>query len=184
MQFNTYDGRTLSLTEKEFKRLYWNECLSIRQIAKKLNICASTLQKPLAENRFPGRKGARRILKKPEKYVLVHILKKLKKEGFNPRLNKAFNKGTKTSDGYCRAKDLWTVALYTRNEIKRLLQETPFHHDEKLRKAKIVLSAGSLEKWEDVSEKAISLRNQIKDEVKISVSKAVGQWVLKQGGFW
>lgn len=360
MEFNTYAGGVVSITEKELKDLYWGERLSIRRIAKSLNICASTLQKSMVKNNVPRREATKRVLSKPTKLVLekfysdaslpleviikkfgvsyftffkwlkeydipknrrtrlekhsfsdnpaekaylqglvfgdIHvrrhcrqvaaelstthssmiglfcktfsnygvvrknakynkitgrfgwalhvlldssfnfllskkiedlddeyfyyflagffdcegclftynnhnyvgltlllyncnknvleyILKNLKKGGFNPRLNKVFNEGTKTSDGYYRGKDLWSVALYTSDEVKRLLEEMPFRHDEKLRKAEVVLSKELSKKWKDVANEVISLRNQIKEEVKVSVSQATEQWKLKQGEF-
>ncbi|MDD5163344.1 MAG: LAGLIDADG family homing endonuclease [Candidatus ainarchaeum sp.] len=360
MEFNTYDGGIVSITEKELECLHWNEHLSIRQIAKKLNICASTLRKAMAKNNISRRETAKKILNKPTKEVLEklyfdsslplkdiikkfgvsyftffkwlkeynipknrraklemhafsnnskekaylqglvfgdiharkhcrqvvaelstthssminlfckvfsnygvvrksakynkktgrfgwavrvsldssfdfllskkiediadeyfyyflagffdcegclftynnhnyiglslllyncnknlleHIFKKLEKDGFNPRLNKASSKGTKTSDGYCQRKDCWSVSLYASEEVKRLLEYMPFRHDERLRKAEFVLSIGSPKKWKDIANDVISLRNQIKEEVKISVSQAVEQWKIKQGGF-
>lgn len=360
MKFNTYASRIASITEKKLRALYWDEHLSVRQIAKRLNICASTLQKSMVKNNISRRETTKRVLRKPtkkilekfyfdhslplkdvikkfdvsyctffkwlkeydiprnrraklekhafsgspaekaylqglafgdihvrkhcrqvvaelstthfpmielfckafsdygvvrknakynkttgrfgwavrvlldssfnfllsreiedtdEKYfyhflagffdcegclftynnhnyvglsfllyncnkdILEYILKNLKNNGFNPKLNKASNKGTKTTDGYYSAKDLWAVALYTGDEVKRLLEEIPFRHDEKLRKAEIVLSIGASEKWKDVASEVISLRNKIKEEVKASVSQAAGQWNLKQGGF-
>jgi len=352
MEFNTYSGEIVSVTEKELKGLYWGGHLSIRQIAKSLNICASTLQKSMVKNNFSRRELARRVLVKPPKTVLeksyfehslpleelfkkfdvscttffkwlkeydipknrrtrlekhsfsgdpaekaylqglvfgdIHarrhckqvvaelstthsamiqlfcemfskygvvrknakynkitkrfgwalwvsldssfdfllskeiedldeeyfyhflagffdcegclftynnheyvglslllyncnksvlnyLFKNLKNNGFNPKLVKVFNKGAKTTNGYYRGKDLWSVTLYTSAKVKRLLEKMPFRHDEKLRKTEIVLSMDFSKNWKGVANKVISLRNQIKEEVKISVSRAAEQ---------
>lgn len=358
MEFNTYLGGILSITEKELKDLYWDEHLSIRQIAKSLNICASTLQKSMVKNKASRRELARRVLTKPpkdvleksyfdaslsledllkkfdvscttffkwlkeygipknrrarlekhafsgnhaekaylqglvfgdiharrhhrqvtaelstthssmiqlfcktfsnygvirksakynkiterfgwvlhvsldssfnfllsrkiedvdedyfyyflagffdcegclftynnhnyvglslllyncNKSVLDYIFKNLKNNGFNPKLVKVFNKGAKTTNGYYRGKDLWSVSLYTSAKVKRLLEEMPFRHDEKLRKAEIVLSKELSKKWKGVANKVIYLRNQIKKEVRFSVSQAAEEWKLERG---
>lgn len=356
MEFNTYNSGIVSITEKELKDLYWDKDLSIRQIAKRLNICASTLQKSMVKNKVSRRELARRVLTKPpkdvleksyldgslslkdllkkfdvscttffkwlkeygipknrrdrlekhafsgdsaekaylqglvfgdiharkhcrqvvvelstthsamiqlfcetfsnygvvrksakynkitrrfgwavrfsldssfnfllsrkiedldgqyfyhflagffdcegclftynnheyvglslllynsNKSVLGYIFKNLKNNGFNPKLTKFFDKGAKTSDGYYRGKDLWSVSLYTSAEVKRFLEGIPFRHDEKLRKAKIVLSIDFSKKWKGVANKVISLRNQIRKEVRLSMSQAAEQWKLK-----
>jgi len=118
--------------------------------------------------------GLSLLLYNCNKSVLEYIFKNLKNDGFNPKLIKVFDKGTKITDGYYRGKDLWAVALYARDQVKHLVEYMPFRHDEKSRKAGIVLSTDVSKKWKGVVKAVISLRNQIKEEVKFSVSQAAG----------
>jgi len=70
MKFNTYKGKTIEVTKKEIEFLYWEKKLSINQIAKKLDICVSVLQKRMVKEDISRRESKKRDLEKPSKNTL------------------------------------------------------------------------------------------------------------------
>jgi hypothetical protein len=100
-----------------------------------------------------------------DKELLEKIKQRLEKEGFSPKLNKNFEKGQDTTQGYKRGIDLWALAIYSKKEVIKLMSNLPIKHREKIEKFKIVetLSNGN---WESVSTKLDDFRDKLKLEVQ------------------
>ena len=109
--------------------------------------------------------GVSILIYNSNKKLLEIIRKRLEKDGFHPKFYRFFKKGEKTTDGYIRGSDLWTIAMHTIKEIIALMKKIPVKHQEKIDKIKIISSLSS-NKWDSIVGQVNDLRTGIKNEVR------------------
>jgi len=100
-----------------------------------------------------------------DRIILQQIKNKLKKLDFNPRFYFRGGKGTKSSTGIKHNFDSYDLALLRKKEVikltRTLLQFS--RHDEKIQKMRLVLKTENLEKWNNIKNQVLNLRNKIKE---------------------
>jgi intein-encoded DNA endonuclease-like protein len=118
-----------------------------------------------------------------DKEILTSLLHGLESMGFHPTLRMLRAKG-ETNVLYGQVltygDDQFMLRLKRKSEVIRLLEILPIRHHEKIRKRDLMLSLRDKIHIEDVSELWIDLKNQIKNEVKIYVSKAESEFHLRR----
>jgi len=126
-----------------------------------------------------GYVGLSWIVYNSRKTLLDIIAAKLNQEGFHTKFHIIYK--NEKIDGYFCKKKMWALALYTNEEVRRLLNHLPIRHDEKLRRANIALSVTN-NRWQDIADEVCALRSQIKNETKQCVTEAVINWKVKHSG--
>lgn len=116
-----------------------------------------------------------------DKELLQEIKQRLEKEGFHPKMNKSFEKGQDTTQGYKRGADVWTLALYTKKEVIELMRNLPIRHREKIEKFRLVKPLADQD-WESVYTKLNGFRDKLRLEVQefIKPVKNEGSTILSQ----
>lgn len=104
-------------------------------------------------------------LRTADKRILLRVMEKLKEFGYNPLFYMERKKGTKTNVGKYN-KDFWCLALQSKKEAVSLasILLNYSHHNEKIRRMKLMLEIKDEINWSKVSDKVLKLRFQIKEE--------------------
>lgn len=103
--------------------------------------------------------------------LLKNIYKKLCEMSYHPRLILDKEKGT--NDGFSRLnKDYWRLELGRKNEVIRLVQQLPTKHSEKKRKRALMLEIKNQTHWLKARDKVLSIKAEIKREVKECMQRA------------
>lgn len=108
--------------------------------------------------------GLSLLIYNSNKKLLEVTKNRLEKDGFHPKLSRFFKKGEKTTDGYYRGADIWTIRLHTNKEVLSLMNLLPIKHKEKLDKLKIANSIVN-KKWIEISDEVNNLKDRIRQEV-------------------
>jgi len=103
--------------------------------------------------------------------LLRDIHKKLCEMGYRPRL--AIDKKKGTDSGFSKLKtDYWRLELCRKEEVIWLMQRLPVKHSEKIRKKDLVLEIRNQTCWLKARAKVLSIKAEIKREVKKCVQRA------------
>ncbi len=103
--------------------------------------------------------------------LLRDFYKKLREIGYHLRLVLDKEKGT--DDGFSKLRtDYWRLELSRKDDIIQLLQQLPIRHSEKKRKWDLLLRIQKQTRWLEVRDKVLSLKAEIKREVRECVQRA------------
>ena len=105
--------------------------------------------------------------------ILEQIATNLKQYGFTPKLHRVKRKGKKIGC-FVLKKDMYRLSLCKRKEVIRLgMLLLPFvKHSEKKRKIELLIAAKNKKRYEEIKNKLIKLKNQIRKEVLKCVEEA------------
>jgi len=101
--------------------------------------------------------------------LLNELKEKLEKSGYNPTLYKNFSKGTLKTWVY--NKDYFTLEVYKRDEVFRLLKILPIEHPEKIPRKYLALMLinRNVVLWKNVKPRVEKLKTQINKEIGQSI---------------
>lgn len=101
-----------------------------------------------------------------DKNILIQIKNKLEELGFSV----SFHLSKKVGDGSgfgIRNKDIYVIQIHKRSNIIKLLEKLlpSTQHNKKIRKMSLIKEIEDYKSWNDVKDRVLNLRNEIKTEV-------------------